>query len=133
MRLGSFPEFLLPDDNFATEPLRRLLKRKRKSVPKIDEVEDGARAVLIEEGVSTWVFNHAQRLRLFEGVPALDYGLLKTVREFVEGYEVASMPLWLWEESILSGYEVFRELQANRGGVVTADLENRTLAYSPNP
>lgn len=113
--------------------LRRLLKRKRKSVPKIDEVEDGARAVLIEEGVSTWVFNHAQRLNLFEGVPALDYGLLKTVREFVEGYEVASMPLWLWEEAILSGYELFRELQANRGGVVTADLENRTLAYSPNP
>ena len=113
--------------------LRRLLKRKRKSVPKIDEVEDGARAVLIEEGVSTWVFNHAQRLNLFEGVQALDYGLLKTVREFVEGYEVASIPLWLWEEVILSGYEVFRELQANRGGVVTADLENRTLAYSPNP
>lgn len=113
--------------------LRRLLKRKRKSVPKIDEVEDGARAVLIEEGVSTWVFNHAQRQNLFEGVPALDYSLLKTVREFVEGYEVASIPLWLWEEVILSGYEVFRELQANRGGIVTADLENRTLAYSPNP
>ncbi|OJU01387.1 MAG: hypothetical protein BGN87_23330 [Rhizobiales bacterium 65-79] len=112
--------------------LRRLLKRKRKSVPKIDEVEDGARAVLIEEGVSTWVFNHAQRLNLFERVTALDYGLLKTVREFVEGYEVANMPLWLWEEAILSGYEVFRELQANRGGVVTADLENRTLGYSPN-
>ncbi|RWD67670.1 MAG: pyrophosphatase [Mesorhizobium sp.] len=112
--------------------LRRLLKRKRKSIPKIDEVEDGARAVLIEEGVSTWVFNHAQRLNLFEGVPALDYGLLKTGREFVEGYEVANMPLWLWEEAILSGYDVFRQLQANRGGVVTADLENRTLGYSPN-
>jgi NTP pyrophosphatase (non-canonical NTP hydrolase) len=112
--------------------LRRLLKRKRKSVPKIDEVEDGARAVLIEEGVSTWVFNHAQRLNLFAGIAALDYGLLKTVREFVEGYEVAGMPLWLWEEAILSGYEVFRELQANRGGVVAADLENRTLAYSPD-
>lgn len=112
--------------------LRRLLKRKRKSAPKIDEVEDGARAVLIEEGVSTWVFNHAQRLNLFEGVPALDYGLLKTVREFVDGYEVASMPMWLWEEAILSGYEVFRQLQVNRGGVVTADLENRTLGYSGN-
>ncbi len=112
--------------------LRRLLKRKRKSDPKIDEVEDGARAVLIEEGISTWIFNHAQRLDLFEGVPALDHGLLKTVREFVEGYEVASIPLWLWEEAILSGYEVFRELQANRGGVVTADLENRTLRYSTN-
>lgn len=110
--------------------LRRLLKRKRKSVPKIDEVEDGARAVLIEEGVSTWVFNHAQRLNLFEGVAALDYGLLKTVREFVEGYEVESMPLWLWEEAILSGYEIFRELQANRGGIITADLESRTLSFS---
>ena len=52
------------------------------------------------------------------------------MREFVEGYEVADMPLWLWEEAILSGYHVFRELQANRGGVVTADLENRTLGYS---
>lgn len=113
--------------------LRRLLKRKRKSIAKIDEVEDGARAVLIEEGVSTWVFNHAQRLNLFEGMPVLDYGLLKMVREFVDGYEVASMPLWLWEEAILSGYDVFRQLQANRGGVVTADLENRTLAYSPDP
>jgi NTP pyrophosphatase (non-canonical NTP hydrolase) len=113
--------------------LRRLLRRKRKSAPKIDEVEDGARAVLIEEGVSTWVFNHAQHLNLFEGVPALDYGLLKTVREFVEGYEVANMPLWLWEEAILSGYQVFRELQVNRGGVVIADLENRTLAYSADP
>ncbi|WP_191058003.1 nucleoside triphosphate pyrophosphohydrolase family protein [Geminicoccus harenae] len=111
--------------------LRRLLKCKRKSIAKIDEVEDGARAVLIEEGVSTWVFNHAQRLNLFEGMPVLDYGLLKMVREFVDGYEVASMPLWLWEEAILSGYDVFRQLQANRGGVVTADLENRTLAYSP--
>lgn len=110
--------------------LRRLLKRKRKSDPKVDEVEDGARAVLIEEGVSTWVFNHAQRLNLFEGVVALDNGLLKIVKEFVEGYEVSNIPLWLWEEAILSGYDVFRRLQTNRGGIVTADLENRALGYS---
>jgi NTP pyrophosphatase (non-canonical NTP hydrolase) len=111
--------------------LRRLLKCKRKSAPKIDEVEDGARAVLIEEGVSTWVFNHAQRLKLFEGVAELDYSILKIVREFVDGYEVASSPLWLWEEAILSGYDVFRKLQVNRGGVVEVDLESRTLGYTP--
>ena len=109
--------------------LRRLLKRKRKSIPKIDEVEDGARAVLIEEGVSTWIFNHAQRLNLFEELHALDNKLLKTVREFVEGYEVEKMPLWLWEKSILSGYEIFRALQIHRGGTVTADLENRALTF----
>lgn len=109
--------------------LRRLLKRKRKSNPKIDEVEDGARAVLIEEGVSTWIFNHAQRLNLFAEIDSLDYGLLKTVREFVEGYEVSPLPLWLWQEAILAGYEIFRELQAHRGGILEADLENRTLRF----
>ena len=112
--------------------LRRLMKRKRKSQPRIDEVEDGARAVLIEEGVATWIFNHAQRLNLFDGVDALDYGLLKTVREFVEGYEVAKLPLWLWEEAILSGFDVFRQLQAHRGGIVEADLQNRRLSFRPD-
>ena len=112
--------------------LRRLMKRKRKSQPKIEEVEDGARAVLIEEGVATWVFNRAQRLNLFDGVEALDYGLLKIVREFVEGYEVAKLPLWLWEEAILSGFDVFRQLQAQRGGIVEADLENRRLSFRPD-
>lgn len=109
--------------------LRRLLKRKRKSDPKIDEVEDGARAVLIEEGVATWVFNRAQRLNLFKGVEALDNQMLKIVREFVEGYEVEKTPLWLWEEAILDGYSVFRQLQKERGGTVIADLEQRTLTF----
>jgi hypothetical protein len=33
--------------------IRSLLRLKRKSVPKLDDVEDGARAILIEEGVTT--------------------------------------------------------------------------------
>lgn len=37
--------------------LRALLKVKRKSKPEIDENQDGARAILIEEGISTWIFN----------------------------------------------------------------------------
>ena len=81
--------------------LRRLLRVKRKSDPTTDEVQDGARAVLIEEGIATWIFNHAQRLALFEGIDALDYGLLKSVRSFVAGYEAEQCPLWLWEEAIL--------------------------------
>ena len=49
----------------------------------IDEAEDGARAILVEEGIATWIFNHAQRLAFFEDLEALDYGLLKAVRDFV--------------------------------------------------
>jgi NTP pyrophosphatase (non-canonical NTP hydrolase) len=46
--------------------LRALLKLKRKSRPEIDENEDGARANIIEEGISTWIFNHGVRNADFE-------------------------------------------------------------------
>lgn len=110
--------------------LRRLLRVKRKSDPRIDEVQDGARAVLIEEGIATWIFNHAQQLALFEGITALDYGLLKSVRRFVSGYEAENCPLWLWEEAILNGYDVFRAVRKHRGGRVSIDLNTRTIRYS---
>lgn len=109
--------------------LRRLLRVKRKSDPRIDEVQDGARAVLIEEGIATWIFNHAQRLALFDGITALDYGLLKSVRRFVSGYEAETCPLWLWEEAILRGYEIFRALRVHRGGRVTIDLDARSIRF----
>lgn len=109
--------------------LRRLLRVKRKSDPRVDEVQDGARAVLIEEGIATWIFNHAQRMALFEGITALDYGLLKSVRRFVAGYEAETCPLWLWEEAILKGYEVFRAVRAHRGGRIHIDLETRSIRY----
>jgi NTP pyrophosphatase (non-canonical NTP hydrolase) len=110
--------------------LRRLLKVKRKSDPIIDEVQDGARAVLIEEGIATWIFNHAQRLALFDGIETLDYGLLKSVRRFVSGYEAENCPLWLWEEAILNGYKVFREVRSHRGGTVTIDLDTRKIWFT---
>jgi NTP pyrophosphatase (non-canonical NTP hydrolase) len=110
--------------------LRRLLHVKRKSNPRVDEVQDGARAVLIEEGIATWIFNHGQRLALFEGITSLDYGLLKSVRRFVAGYEAETCPLWLWEEAILRGYEIFRAVSAHRGGRVTVDLDERSIRYA---
>ena len=109
--------------------LRRLLKVKRKSDPLVDEVQDGARAILIEEGIATWIFNHAKRLALFEGIETLDYGLLKSVRRFVSGYEVESCPLWLWEEAILKGYEIFRQVCVHRGGSVGIDLNERKIWF----
>lgn len=108
--------------------LRALLRLKRKSAPAIDEAEDGARAILIEEGVSTWIFNHASRLKDFRG-ESLDYGMLKAVGELVRGYEVESRPLWQWERAILVGYAIFRELREARGGIVTANLRSHTLTF----
>jgi MazG nucleotide pyrophosphohydrolase domain. len=109
---------------------RDLFKLKRKSQPKIDENEDGARAMLIEEGVATWIFNHARRLNHFANIPSVDYHLLKAVKELVQGYEVEACPLWMWEEAILKGFEVFRFLQQHRKGRVSIDMRRRSLIVS---
>ena len=109
--------------------MRRLLKVKRKSNPKVDEVQDGARAVLIEEGIATWIFSHAEKLALYQNVESLDYELLKSVRKFVSGYESEVCPLWMWETAILEGYRVFRLVKQYRGGRITADLNEHTLSF----
>lgn len=116
--------------------IRALLKLKRKSRPRIDENEDGARAIIIEEGIATWIFNHAKdRKDFFEGVTKgrLEFGLLKQVRSMVKGYEVHECPLWQWELAILRGFEVFRELHENKRGIVKVNMVNRTLEFVPAP
>jgi NTP pyrophosphatase (non-canonical NTP hydrolase) len=113
--------------------IRGLLKRKRKSDPRVDENEDGARAMIIEEGIATWIFNHAKRFGFYENVEVgkLDYGLLKQIQSMVEGYEVACCKLWQWELAILRGFEVFRLLRQHHGGMVTVDMTEHTLTYDP--
>jgi NTP pyrophosphatase (non-canonical NTP hydrolase) len=115
--------------------VRSLLRLKRKSLPAIDEAEDGARAMLIEEGVTTWLFGQAQQLRYFEGMRRgeLPLDMLKEVREFVAGYEVERCPLWLWEEAILQGYAAFQFLCEKRQGRVTIDFKHRRLRVKEMP
>lgn len=109
--------------------LRVLLKCKRKSDPLVDESQDGARAGIIEEAVSATVFSRAKEVNYYDGIGRVDYDLLKTIQGFVKGFEVDRVPLWQWEEAILNGYRVFRELRRHRGGVVTLDLVERKLVY----
>jgi NTP pyrophosphatase (non-canonical NTP hydrolase) len=110
--------------------LRALFKIKRKSRPELDENEDGARAVLIEEGIATLVFGRALERKLFDQ-KSLDYDLLKLVHEFVRGYEAERFAAWQWERAILDGFKVFREMikPQNRGGWVIADLDEHSLEF----
>jgi hypothetical protein len=109
--------------------LRALFKVKRKSQPAIDENEDGARAIQIEEGISTWIFNHGARHGFFRDAATIDYSLLKAVHELVRGYEVQDRPLWQWELAILEGFRVFRQMRANRGGTVVANLHEHRIDF----
>jgi NTP pyrophosphatase (non-canonical NTP hydrolase) len=113
--------------------IRALLKIKRKSLPEVEENEDGARANLIEEGLTTWIFETAKRHQFFANTPQLGLDLLKAVKNFVRGYEAEQLPLWLWERAILQGYEVFRELRLHRRGIVTADLTKREIGFERWP
>ncbi len=109
--------------------LRSLFHVKRKSQPELDENEDGARAILIEEGIATFVFGRALERGLFEGLTHLDYGLLKLVQDFVQGFEPERCALWQWERAILDGFTVFRELKRHRRGSIKANLVERTLTF----
>ena len=115
--------------------IRALLRLKRKEDPKLDEAEDGARAILIEEGVTTWIFSQAARLDYFEDMKPgdLPFDLLKHIRQFVAGYEAAECPLWLWEEAILEGYAAFRFLRAHRRGRVHVDMTHHRLRIEALP
>ena len=106
---------------------RALIKQKRKSDPEYDRDQDGGRAIVVEEGLTAWIFSRAKDLEYFRGQDRVSFDLLKRVQEFVRGYEVEECPLKLWETAILEGYRVFRQLRENNGGVVIGDRHARTI------
>lgn len=111
--------------------VRALIKHKRKSRPEYDETQDSGRAIVVEEGLTAWIFTRAKELNFFEGQDRVSLGILKTIGEFVSGYEVSQCPLKLWERAILEGYKVFRQIRAAEGGWIVGDRALRTIRYAP--
>lgn len=111
--------------------VRALIKHKRKSRPKYDEEQDGGRAIVVEEGLTAWLFTRAKALNYYKDQKRVSLGVLKTVQEFVAGYEIERCPLKLWERSILQGYAVFRQVRDAEGGWVIGNRATRTLWYEP--
>lgn len=107
---------------------RRMLKRKRKSDSKKDEVEDGARAAIIEEAVINHIYDYA-RPNFLEGMTRVDLDLIKRIQNLVRGYEVAECEPWEWEDCILKSYEIFRMLRKSGGGRLLMNAETRTITY----
>lgn len=108
---------------------RRNLGIKRRSNPKTDEVEDGGRAIVTEEGISALIFAYADDHNALEGVRSLDYDLLKAIRVMTARFEVSVCTTGEWERAIMMGYKVWREVERNQGGKVECDLDQRTIRY----
>ena len=125
--------------------VRGLLGRKRKSDPMADQVEDGARAKIVEEAVIKAIHSEGDRLarlrgpqpankplRLFLGPRDITFRFLKFIHNFVSGLEVEANRYWEWEEAIIEGHEIFYRLRCEGQGTVTIDLEKRTIAFHPD-
>ena len=106
---------------------RALLRRKRKSNAIVDETEDGGRAMVLEEGISAFVFDYAARRNFLEGVDRVDYKLLRNIRELTEHLEVARRTEADWERAIVKGFQIWREVRATGEGHICADLEKGAI------
>lgn len=112
---------------------RALLRRKRKSQPLLDEVEDGGRAAVIEEGIAALVFDYACRHHMLVGITTLDYQLLRTIKDMTSHLEVSGRLVADWERAIFQGFKVWRDVVAARGGRLSVDLDQRRIEYLGPP
>ena len=108
---------------------RKLLGRKRKSNPTIDEVEDGGRATAIEEGIAALVFASAKRHRMFDGVDKVENATLHTIREMTEHLEVRDRTEAEWNDAILQGFKAWRSIKKAGGGCVWVDRTARQIDF----
>ncbi len=109
--------------------LRALLRRKRKSAPRVDEVEDGGRALVIEEGISAIVFRYAEGRNFLDGAREVDYEILRTIKALTEHLEVSCRTEREWESAILTGFHIWRRIRKEEGGHLLADLESCRLEF----
>lgn len=124
--------------------LRALLGRKRKSNAQVDQVEDGARAKIVEEAVIKAIHSEGERLarlrgrkptngpeRLFPSSSEITFKFLKFIHEFVIDLEVEKNRYWEWEDAIMAGFDVFQKLRCEEQGTVVIDLNSRSLEFRP--
>lgn len=109
--------------------VRKLMSRKRKSDAKIDEVEDGARARFLEEGISAMVFQYAEEYGYFEGLSTVDFEILKTISVMTKGLEARQLSYKDWENAILMGFNVWRPLFKHGEGKIVGCRTTRSLQF----
>jgi hypothetical protein len=108
---------------------RAMMKRKRKSNPLVDEIEDGARATITEESISLIIFNKAKQKQFFKEEVKVSPSLLNQIKEMTTPFEVAVRSKKDWENAILKGYSLFRDLVKNNGGKIHFDMLKQSAIY----
>lgn len=114
--------------------VRKLLGRKRHSDPRIDEVQDGGRATVIDEAIVAMVFEYAERhLDRLKDAGAVDTEMLRSIKRITSGLEVSACTSAEWERAILAGFKVWAEVQAHGGGTISGDYASATFEFTARP
>ena len=108
-----------------------VLRGQADSDPKVREVEDAGRATVIEEAISAFVFDYGRDEQFPRRCRACRLLLAAAIIRLVSRLEVRDRSAHEWEQTILRGFAVWRELYAARGGTVHLDLEARTIEFEP--
>jgi NTP pyrophosphatase (non-canonical NTP hydrolase) len=111
--------------------IRSLLKIKRKSDPMYDEVEDGGRAIAIEEGLVASIYEYGVRHGFLSTTDVVDWELLRGMKRVVASadLEVKVRTAADWQAAIVAGFRVWRAVCEHDGGKVRGDLTKRTLEF----
>lgn len=105
--------------------LRGFIRAKRKSSGDCDRVQDGARAIAVEESLAAFVFNYLAR---YDFDPrAISWELIRYIRWIVRGLEVQDQPVSAWRHTYTQAFSAFSLLRKHGGGIVTCDLDQRSL------
>ncbi|MDT2022301.1 hypothetical protein [Methylocella sp. CPCC 101449] len=126
--------------------LRAFMKLKRKSSPKLDEIEDGGRAKILEEAVILEVHLQAELFETFfqeagisiQGSPyaypnALSFEFLRRLHELCKGHEVYGNPKQDWESAIREGYDCYHKLRDANGGIIAVDMVGKKISFRNFP
>lgn len=109
--------------------IRKLMFRKRRSNLQVDEVQDGGRAQVIDEGISALIFGYAKDHNWFENIDEVDYELIRTIKGMTSTLEVSQRSAADWKKAILVGFAVWREVLKNNGGHLFVDQDKKELIY----
>lgn len=123
---------------------RGFMGRKRKSAPKIDEVQDGARAVAVEEAILKVIHSEGMEIAeilhphlapkdrpMFSNDVDIPSSFFKLIQRYVKGLEVANNSFHEWKAAIRSGFRIYKDLTEHGQGTAIIDLERRKITFHP--
>lgn len=107
--------------------LRRMLGRKRKSRPRVDEIEDGARAIILEETIVALIFDYCSSHGWLEDSQGIEPAFLQLLIRLTAHLECAACPDELWGDAIRDGARAWRLVRRDGQTALIGDLTRRSL------